>query len=94
MPDQHAAGAVHATLNPHERAVLAALVDSGGRVVDRDQLRREAGLEGLNDRRCESALVGVRRVLGPDAILTVRRRGWRLNPDVLALAAAVISALG
>ena len=31
-------------LGPRELAVLNALVDSGGRVVDRDQLRRDAGL--------------------------------------------------
>ena len=66
--------------------MLNALVDSGGRVVDRDRLRREAGLRDLNDRSCDSALVGIRRALGQDAVVTVRRRGWRLNPDVTAVA--------
>lgn len=92
--DQHAAGAVDVKLNRHERAVLGALVGSGGRVIDRGQLRRDAGLEDLDARRCESALVGVRRALGPGAVVTVRRRGWRLHPDVMALAAAIIAAIG
>ena len=33
--------------------MLSALVDNGGRVVDRDQLRRDAGLEDLSHRRCD-----------------------------------------
>ncbi len=74
--------------------MLSALVDSGGRVVDRDRLRREAGLRDLNDRSCDSALVGIRRALGPEAVVTVRRRGWRLNPDVTAVALMIISSLG
>ena len=39
-------------------------------------------------------LVGIRRALGDDAVVTVRRRGWRLNPDVMALAVAVVASLG
>ena len=80
-------------LGPRERAVLSALVDHAGRVVDRDQLRRDAGLDQLSPRRCEAMLVGIRRALGPDAVVTVRRRGWRLNPDVTAMALAIISTL-
>ena len=74
--------------------MLGALVDSSGRVVDRDHLRREAGLVDLSPRRCDAVMVGIRRALGQDAVLTVRRRGWRLNPDVLAIAAVIVSSLG
>ena len=92
--EEHTAGAVDVELGPRERAVLGALVDNGGRVVDRDQLRRDAGLESLSARRCDAVLVGIRRALGPDAVVTVRRRGWRLHPDVMAVALAIVSTLG
>ena len=36
----------------------------------------------------------IRRALGDDAVVTVRRRGWRLNPDVVAVAMALIASLG
>ena len=94
MREEHTAGAVDVQLGPRERAVLSALVDHAGRVVDRDQLRRDAGLDQLSPRRCEAMLVGIRRALGPDAVVTVRRRGWRLNPEVMAMALAIISTLG
>jgi len=94
VPEEPQGGAVDVELGPRERAVLRALVEHDGRVVDRDQLRRRAGLEDLSVRRCDSVLVGIRRVLGPDALVTVRRRGWRLHPDVMAVALAIVSALG
>ena len=74
--------------------MLVALVESRGRVVDRQQLRRDAGLDQLSARRCEAVLVGIRRALGPEAVVTVRRRGWRLHPDVLAVAVATVSSFG
>ena len=46
--EEHTAGAVELQLGQRERAVLGALVSSGGRVVDRDQLRRDAGLDELS----------------------------------------------
>jgi DNA-binding winged helix-turn-helix (wHTH) protein len=91
---EHAAGAVDVRLSERERAVLTALVDNNGRILDRDQLRRDAGLTELSPRRCDAALVGIRRALGDGAVVTVRRRGWRLNPDVMASAMAVIASLG
>ncbi len=71
--------------------MLSVLVEQQGRVIDRGTLRRDAGLDDLSPRRCESVLVGVRRALGPDAIVTVRRRGWRLSPDAVSAALAIVS---
>jgi DNA-binding winged helix-turn-helix (wHTH) protein len=80
-------------LGERERAVLVSLVGHHSRVVDRERLRRDAGLSDLSHRRCDAVLSGIRRALGENAVLTVRRRGWRLNPDVLAAAMALIASL-
>ncbi len=69
------------TLGTPERAVLSVLVERSGRVVSRHELARRAGLAGCNERRCDSVLVGLRRVLGADAVVTVRSRGWMLLPQ-------------
>ena len=78
-------------LGTQERAVLSALADDAGRVVSRRELARRIGVENLSERRCDSILVGVRRVLGPDAIRTVRSRGWMLQPQALADWAATVN---
>ena len=91
MPDPHPEETPAVRLGPREKAVLAVLVEHRGRVIDRTKLRHDAGLDDLSPRRCESVLVAVRRALGPDAVVTVRRRGWRLNPEAAATAVAIIS---
>jgi DNA-binding response OmpR family regulator len=70
-------------LGTQERAVLFALAERAGKVVSRRELARRVGIAELSERRCDSLLVGVRRVLGPDAIVTVRSRGWMLRPEAL-----------
>jgi DNA-binding response OmpR family regulator len=72
--------------------VLAVLVANDRRVVSRRELARAAGLTDLSERRCDSLLVGVRRVLGADAVVTVRSRGWMLAPSAVATAQSLLGA--
>ncbi|MFN8050375.1 MAG: hypothetical protein U0Q22_02975 [Acidimicrobiales bacterium] len=67
-------------LSDREMAVLQAL--GKGSVVSRADLIRDAGLTDLSARRCESVIMALRRILGADAIVNLRRRGWRLAADV------------
>jgi DNA-binding response OmpR family regulator len=64
-------------LSHAERAVLGALLSVGGRVLSREELAERSGLSELSARRVDSILVGLRRHIGTDAIVTVRARGWR-----------------
>lgn len=70
--------------------MLSVLVANSGRVIGRHELARQAGISNCTERRCDSLLVGIRRALGADAIVTVRRRGWMLTPDAAAHAAALL----
>lgn len=79
-------------LTSKETAVLQVFLDCQGRVVSRAELARRAGLTGLNSRRCDSLLVAIRRVLGPEAIRTVRSRGWMLQPSAVDDARRLLAA--
>jgi DNA-binding winged helix-turn-helix (wHTH) protein len=68
-------------LNAVDIAVLEVLADRAGTVVSRDTLRRLADLRQFSQRRCDSAIVAIRRVLGNEAVVTVRGRGWMLQSE-------------
>ena len=78
-------------LGPQEKALLSALVDCHGRVVGRRELARRAGLHYLNERRCDSLLVAIRRSLGPNSIQTVRSRGWMISADYVDQARNILT---
>ena len=71
-------------LSPREVELLLVLAAGSDRVVSRRELARRTGLTHA-PRRCDVLLVGVRRVLGADAVVNVRGRGWMLTvaPTVL-----------
>jgi DNA-binding response OmpR family regulator len=77
-------------LGPQERAVLTVLVESAGRVVSRRELARRIGVADRHERRCDSLLVSLRRVVGSDVIVTVRGRGWMVTRDAAGGLAALL----
>lgn len=70
--------------------MLAVLMANHHRVIGRRELTRLAGLTGLHERRCDSVLVALRRLLGAESIVTVRSRGWRLADTALSPAADLL----
>lgn len=66
-------------LTPNDLAVLGALLASQGRIISRKVLSRNAGLSSQSERQVDVSLVAIRKVLGKDALLTVRSRGWMLS---------------
>ena len=65
-------------LTPQERAAYEALATNARRVLSRSDLARQAGIACLTARRCDSLIVGIRRNLGTERVLTVRCQGWML----------------
>ena len=90
VPTESASDAVR--LGPNELAVLQVFLDCGNRVVSRLEIARRAGLAGMNERRCDSILVSLRRVLGSESIRTVRGRGWMLEIGAIELAHHLVAA--
>jgi len=90
-PDLRTDGNPLAHQGRQERAVLEVLYANRTRVIGRRELSRLAGLAELNQRRCDSVLVGVRRMLGADSIVTVRSRGWILAASAVPAAEAILA---
>ena len=67
-----------ALLTAQEQAVYQVLARNAGRVLSRSEIARQAGIDELSERRCDSLIVGIRRRIGAEQIVTVRRRGWML----------------
>lgn len=78
-------------LTPTDLAILKALAENYGRVVGREFLTRTVGLDGSSPRRVDASLVVLRKTLGPDAVVSVRRRGWMLTEDGYQGATAILS---
>jgi DNA-binding winged helix-turn-helix (wHTH) protein len=70
---------VEHTPTPLDLHILRLLVESEGKIVGRDFLARQTGLESASARRVDASLVSIRRWLGTDSLVTVRRRGWMLS---------------
>lgn len=71
--------------------MLAVIVETPGRVISRLELARRAGLRDLSERRIDAVMVTLRRALGPEAIRTVRRRGWMLELDCATAASDLLA---
>lgn len=82
----------HAALSEADISVLRVLVSRAGKVTNRDDLNKLAGLAGSH-RRCEAVLVTLRKVLGEGAIVTIRRRGWMLDESSVAHATTLLNSL-
>ena len=78
-------------LTPTDLAILTALAENYGRLVGREFLTRTAGLDGTSPRRVDASLVTLRKILGPDALISVRRRGWMLTEEGYQGATAILS---
>ena len=79
------------SLSHTDLAVLRVLVESPDRIVGRETIIRRAGLDSVSMRRADASIVVLRRVLGADSIITVRRRGWMLALDYLAEATTLMN---
>ena len=66
---------------PLDIEVLRILAASAGKIVGRDFIARQSGLDSTSARRVDASLVAIRRWLGSDALITVRRRGWMLTSE-------------
>lgn len=68
------------TLTPSEYAILAVLLQAGGRAVSRERITRQlyGGGHGAESNTLEVHVHALRRVLGRSAIETVRGFGYRL----------------
>lgn len=81
MPDSVSHVQTPGLISETDLSILRVLLDAKGRVVSRESILRLAGLDNVSARRVDSSLVVLRKVLGADSIVTVRRRGWIMSDE-------------
>jgi DNA-binding winged helix-turn-helix (wHTH) protein len=91
MPDSDSHVQTPGVLSETDLSILRVLAGSKGRVVSRESILRLAGLDNVSTRRADASLVVLRKVLGPDSVVTVRRRGWMLSEDAHKAAVELLS---
>lgn len=91
MPDSVSHVQTPGLLSETDLSILRVLLDAKGRVVSRESILRLAGLDNVSARRADSSLVVLRKVLGVDSIVTVRRRGWMLSDEAHIAAEILLS---
>ena len=79
------------SLSPIDMQVLRILLESSGRVIGREFIARQTGIESSASRRVDASLVAIRRAIGADSIVTVRSRGWMLTTAGEASARSLLS---
>jgi DNA-binding winged helix-turn-helix (wHTH) protein len=78
-------------LSETDLSILRVLAGSKGRVVSRESILRLAGLDNVSARRADASLVVLRKVLGSESVITVRRRGWMLSEEAHNAAVKLLS---
>ena len=91
MPDSVSHVQTPGVLSETDLSILRVLSASKGRVVSRESILRLAGLDNVSARRADASLVVLRKVLGPDNVITVRRRGWMLSDEAHKAAEKLLS---
>ena len=91
MPDSVSHVQTPGVLSETDLSILRVLSDSKGRVVSRESILRLAGLDNVSARRADASLVVLRKILGPDSVITVRRRGWMLSDEAHKAAEKLLS---
>ena len=91
MPDSVSRVPTLGDLSETDLSILRVLADSQGRVVSRESILRLAGLDNVSARRADASVVVLRRVLGAESIITVRRRGWMLSEEAHKAAVKLLS---
>ena len=78
-------------LSQTDCGVLQVLLSQHGRIIGRDTIQRLAGLDSVSTRRVDASIVVLRRILGAEAITTVRRRGWMLADDAVTASTQLLA---
>ena len=83
MPDSDSHVQTPGVLSETDLSILRVLSYSKGRVVSRESILRLAGLDNVSARRAAASLVELRKALGADRVITVRRKGWMFSDEAI-----------